>query len=152
MEFGSVVKRTRQLDDIAEALPRRASLLSHLFLKHTTLGVSRTEIGVLQAASERPQRITDLAAAEGVTQPAITLIVNRMAARGWVVREADPSDGRAVHVVLTDAGQQAFDDIRAEYRALMHEEMATLDDEAVEVLARAIDVLDDLIERLRTEP
>jgi hypothetical protein len=30
--------------------------------------------------------------------------------------------------------------------------MATLDDEAVEVLARAIDVLDDLIERLRTEP
>jgi DNA-binding MarR family transcriptional regulator len=68
-----------------------------------------------------------------------------------VVREADPSDGRAVHVVLTEAGQRAFDDIRAEYRALMHEEMATLDDEAVEVLAGAIDVLDEVIERLRTE-
>jgi DNA-binding MarR family transcriptional regulator len=87
MEFGSVTKRTRQLDDIAEALPRRASLLSHLFLKHTTLGVSRTEIGVLSAASEQPQRITDLAAAEGVTQPAITLIVNRMRrAAGWSVK------------------------------------------------------------------
>jgi DNA-binding MarR family transcriptional regulator len=151
MEFGSVTKRTRQLDDIAEALPHRASLLSHLFLKHTTLGVSRTEIGVLSATSEQPQRITDLAAAEGVTQPAITLIVNRLAARGWVVREADPSDGRAVLVAPTDAGQRAFNDIRAEYRALTHEEMATLDDESVEVLARAIDVLDDVIERLRAE-
>ncbi len=148
MEFGRTPQRSRQLDDIAEALPRRASLLAHLFLKHTTLGVSRTEIGVLQAVSERTQRITDLAAAEGVTQPAITLVVNRMAARGWVVREADPSDGRAVLVVLTDEGREAFDRIRAEYRALMHEEMATLDDESVEVLARAIDVLDELVERL----
>jgi DNA-binding MarR family transcriptional regulator len=51
-------------------------------------------------------------------------------------------------VVLTEAGREAFDNIRAEYRALMHEEMATLDDESVEVLARATDVLDELIERL----
>jgi DNA-binding MarR family transcriptional regulator len=148
MEFGRTPQRSRHLDDIAEGLPRRAALLSHLFLKHTTLGVSRTEIGVLQAASERPQRITDLAAAEGVTQPAITLVVNRMAARGWVVRVADPGDRRAVLVVLTEAGHAAFDRIRAEYRALMHEEMATLDDESVEVLARAIDVLAELVERL----
>jgi DNA-binding MarR family transcriptional regulator len=148
MEFGRAPQRSRQLDDIAEALPRRAALLAHLFLKHTTLCVSRTEIGVLQAVSERPQRITDLAAAEGVTQPAITLVVNRMAARDWVVRQADPSDRRAVLVVLTDAGREAFNQIRAEYRALMHEEMATLDDESVEILARAVDVLDELVERL----
>ncbi|MDE3129799.1 MAG: MarR family transcriptional regulator [Acidobacteriota bacterium] len=148
MEFETTPQRTRQLDDLAEALPRRAALLAHLFLKHTTLGVSRTDIGVLHAASERPQRITDLAAAEGVTQPAITLVVNRLARRGWVTRQPDASDGRAVLVALTEAGCTAYDEIRAEYRALMHEEMATLDDEAVEVLGRAIDVLDELIERL----
>jgi DNA-binding MarR family transcriptional regulator len=148
MEFGRAPLRSRQLDDIAEALPRRAALLSHLFLKHTALGVSRTEIGVMQAASERAQRITDLAAAEGVTQPAITLVVNRLVERGWVVREADPSDRRAVLVVLTQAGCEAFDRIRSEYRALMHEEMATLDDDSVEVLARAVDVLDELVGRL----
>jgi DNA-binding MarR family transcriptional regulator len=148
MEFEGTPTRTRQLDDLAEALPRRATLLAHLFLKHTTLNVSRTEIGVLQAVAERPQRITDLAAAEGVTQPAITLVVNRMAARGWVVREHDPTDRRAVLVVLTDAGDEAFQQIRAEYRALMHEEMASLDDESIEILARAVDVLDELVERL----
>jgi hypothetical protein len=39
--------------------------------------------------------------------------------------------------------------LRAEYRALMHEEMASLGDEDVETLVRAIDVLDKLIERLQ---
>ena len=148
MEFEETPRRIRQLDDIAEALPRRAALLSHLFLKHTTLGVSRTDIGVLRAAAEQPQRITDLAAAEGVTQPAITLVVNRLARRGWVLRRPDASDGRAVLVELTEAGRRAYDELRAEYRALLHEEMGTLDDEAVATLGRAIDVLDELIERL----
>lgn len=148
MEFGSGVERSRNLDDIAEALPRRATMLSFLFLKHTTLSVSRTEIGVLRAAYEQPQRITSLAAAEGVTQPAITLLVNRMEERGWVAREPDPSDGRAVLVVLTPAGRAAFEHLRGEYRALLHEEMATLSDEDVEVLSRSIEILDQLVERL----
>lgn len=148
MEFGRTLTRRQHLDEIAEALPRRAALLSRLFLRHTALDVSRTELGVLQAASERPQRITDLAAGEGVSQPAITLVVNRLAARGWVVRQDDPSDRRVVLVELTDAGNDAFNNIRAQYRALMHEGMAKLDDDTVEVLARAVDVLDGLIERL----
>jgi DNA-binding MarR family transcriptional regulator len=144
----TVRRRKQQLDDIAEALPRRAAMLSRLFLKHTTLDVSRTEIGVLRASVERPQRITELAASEGVTQPAITLVVDRMERRGWVVRQADPSDRRVVLVALTRLGRQAFEQLRAEYRALLHEEMEALDDEAIEVLARAIEVLDELVARL----
>jgi DNA-binding MarR family transcriptional regulator len=140
--------RTRQLDDIAEALPQRASSLTRLFLSRSALGISRTEVGVLRAVSIRPERITDLAAAEGVTQPAITLLVNRLQERGWVERVQDPADRRAVLVTMTDSGREAFGRMRAEYRALLHEEMATLGDEDVETLARAIDVLDELIARL----
>jgi DNA-binding MarR family transcriptional regulator len=140
--------RTRQLDDIAEALPQRASALSRLFLTRTSLTVSRIEVGVMRAVSTQPQRVTDLAAAEGVTQPAISLLVNRLQERGWVAREPDPDDRRAVLVCLTAAGHEAFAKLRAEYRALLHEEMATLGDDEVETLARAIDVLDQLIGRL----
>ena len=39
--------------------------------------------------------------------------------------------------------------LRAEYRALVHEEMAVLPDADVETLARAIDVLDALIAGLQ---
>jgi DNA-binding MarR family transcriptional regulator len=140
--------RSRRLDEIAEGLPQRAAALSRLFLTRTTLEVSRTEVGVIRAVSLRPQRITELAAGEGVTQPAITRVVNRLEERGWVSRESDPRDGRAVMVRLTTAGRGVFERLRGEYRALVHEEMATLDDGDVETLARAIDVLDELIDRL----
>jgi DNA-binding MarR family transcriptional regulator len=143
-----VPARSRRLDEIAEALPQRAAALSRLFLTRTTVDVSRTEVGVIRAVSVRPQRITELAAGEGVTQPAITRVVNRLEERGWVTRESDPRDGRAVMVRLTPAGGTVFERLRGEYRALVHEEMATLDDDDVETLARAIDVLDELIERL----
>jgi DNA-binding MarR family transcriptional regulator len=147
-EYERAPSRTRRLDEIAEGLPQRAAALSRLFLTRTTIDVSRTEVGVMRAVSVRPQRITELAAAEGVTQPAITRVVNRLQERGWVTRHGDPRDGRAVVVRLTPAGRTVVERLRGEYRALVHEEMATLDDTDVETLARAIDVLDELIDRL----
>ena len=110
--------------------------------------VSRTEVGVLRNLREGPRRITELAAEERVTQPAITLLVNRLEERGWVKRIADPKDRRAVLVSLTPVGESVFEQLRAEYRALLHEEMAMLDDTEVAVLAAAVEILDRLIARL----
>src|SRR5437588_7624545 len=140
-------RRAAQLEEIAEALPQRASALSRLFLTRSSVCVSRTEVGVLRCLRPRPRRITELAAEERVTQPAITLLVNRLAERGWVERTTDPSDRRAVLVALTPAGEEALDLLRAEYRALLHEEMAALGDREVETLASAVGILDRLIER-----
>jgi len=124
-------------------------MLSRLFLAHSSVNVSRVEAGVMQALADRPWRITELAAREGVTQPAVTLLVNRLAERGWLRRDADPRDARANLVSLTASGRAAFDRLRAEYRALLHEEMATLEDRDVEILARANEILDGLIEKLQ---
>jgi len=148
MEPTSVDRRSSQLDEIAEALPQRTSALSRLFLTRTTVCVSRTEVGVLRSLNAGPRRITELAADERVTQPAITLLVNRLEERGWVRRTADPSDGRAVLVSLTPVGEAVFEQLRAEYRALLHEEMAMLDDSEVAALAAAVEILDKLIARL----
>jgi DNA-binding MarR family transcriptional regulator len=144
----SVDRRRSQLDEIAEALPQRTSALSRLFLTQTSVCVSRTEAGVLRNLKAGPRRITELAAEERVTQPAITLLVNRLAERGWVERVSDPRDGRAVLVSLTPVGDGVFEQLRAEYRALLHEEMAMLDDSEVAALATAVEILDKLIERL----
>jgi DNA-binding MarR family transcriptional regulator len=148
MEQAGIDRRAANLDEIAEALPQRSSALSRLFLTRTTVCASRTEVGVLRTLREGPRRITELAADERVTQPAITLLVNRLAQRGWVKRAPDPSDGRAVLVSLTPVGQDVFERLRAEYRALLHEEMAMLDDAEVETLAAAVEILDKLIGRL----
>jgi DNA-binding MarR family transcriptional regulator len=142
--------RRHQLDEIAEGLPQRAAAISRLFLAHSGLCISRNEAGFLRALSHRPQRITELAASEGLSQPGATLLVNRLQERGWVTRGSDPCDRRAVLVALTDAGREVFDRLRAEYRALLHEEMAALDDEEVRALAHAVEILDKLIARLRS--
>lgn len=151
MESAAASKSAHRLDEIAEALPQRATALSRLFFRRAQLDISRTEVGVMRMLSERPRRITELAALEGVTQPAISLLVNRLAERGWVAREADPSDARAVLVALTDEGRGVFDTVRAQYRALLREEMASLPDPDIRALERAVEILDDLIARLRTQ-
>ncbi|MEE4494054.1 MarR family winged helix-turn-helix transcriptional regulator [Streptomyces sp. BE230] len=51
-----------------------------------------------------PRRITDLAVAEGVTQPAMTVLVRVMEESGLVERKGDPSDKRVTLVCLTEAG------------------------------------------------
>jgi DNA-binding MarR family transcriptional regulator len=141
--------QTRLLGDIAEELPQRVLCLTRLFRARTDLPVSRTEMAVLRAVLTRPQRITELAAGEGVTQPAITRVVNRLAENSWVERGPDPEDGRAVMVKITPHGQALYETVRVEYRALLHDEMAALGEADIQTLDRAIDVLDELIGRLQ---
>nr|BFE99536.1 hypothetical protein GCM10020241_12120 [Streptoalloteichus tenebrarius] len=49
-----------------------------------------------------PRRITDLAVTEGVTQPAMTVLVRALEESGLVERKKDPSDKRVTLVCLTE--------------------------------------------------
>jgi len=51
-------------------------------------------------------------------------------------------------VSLTSSGAEAFQQLRAEYRATLHAEMEMLCVEDVDTLARSVEILDDLIDRL----
>jgi DNA-binding MarR family transcriptional regulator len=147
MKVGSA-RRSRQLDELAAALPQRASALTRIFFARTATGLSRAEVGFLAALSSGPHRVTELAAREGISQPGATQLVNRLEQRGWVERSTHPHDGRVVVVEITGAGTAELERVRGEYRALLHEEITALDDEQVETLAAAVGILDGLIERL----
>jgi DNA-binding MarR family transcriptional regulator len=62
---------------------------------------------VLAQLGEEGARITDMAARSGITKQAVTLLVDYLEARGYVGRVADPHDGRAKLVQLTDRGRAA---------------------------------------------
>ena len=67
--------------------------------------MSLTSLGTLSTLDRAgPQRITDLARAEGVAQPSMTVLVRALERDGLVVRRADPSDKRVVLIELTAAG------------------------------------------------
>ena len=86
-------------------------------------GLSLTAAATLTTLERSgPRRLTELAADEGVTQPAMTQLVGRLEAGGLVERRADPVDGRVVHVQLTDAGR----DLVARRRAARAERLSGL--------------------------
>lgn len=91
-----------ELLEVAESM---FSLLA-VALRHGRREISLTAASTL-AVLERSsaQRISELAASEGVTQPSMTALVNRLEEAGLVERSADPSDGRAVLVSLSAAGR-----------------------------------------------
>ena len=60
-----------------------------------------------------PLRISELAVREGVSQPGMTTLVNRLANEGLAERVADPADGRAILVRVTAAGRQVLIDRHA---------------------------------------
>jgi DNA-binding MarR family transcriptional regulator len=141
--------RREAVDAVATALVPAASRVTRLLLRQAPYGVSRSEGGVLSALSRGPRRITELADLEGHAQPTMTLLVKRLAQRGWVARERDPSDGRVVLVSLTEAGTAALEDLRAAYRAVLRDHLAALPDEQIAALQIATEALESLLDALQ---
>ena len=105
--------------DIADGLSLGASLL----VRHLARGASLTIRTVLATlAEDGPTRLTVLAAATGVSQPAMTQCVGRMQREGLVIRLIDPEDARATLVDITDAGRA----LRGELKGSIHERLAEL--------------------------
>ncbi|MBE1496013.1 DNA-binding MarR family transcriptional regulator [Amycolatopsis lexingtonensis] len=93
-----------------------------------------------------PRRITDLAAVEGVTQPAMTTLVRVMEESGLVERRGDPSDKRVTLVCLTEAGASY---VRARHQAGIHafeRLIGELDGDEVDALVAALPALKHLAE------
>jgi len=59
-----------------------------------------------------PRRLTDLATAEGVTQPSMSAIVSQLEGLGLVERRSDARDGRVVRVAITSAGLEQLSTLR----------------------------------------
>jgi len=86
-------------------------------------GLSLTAAATLTTLERSgPSRLTALAAYEGVTQPAMTQLVDRLQGMGLLERTPDPSDGRVVRVRITDEGRALL----ARRRAVRAERVAEL--------------------------
>lgn len=86
-------------------------------------------------------RVTELAALEGVSQPAATALVNRLETRGWAIRHADPDDGRASRVVITGPGRERLRQHRDDRSQRIAERLTTLDAADLAALHAALPAL-----------
>ena len=72
--------------------------------------------------------VTELARIAEVNPGAMTRLLDKLEARGLIVRATDPSDRRALHIHLTDAGRAIWRDIDQCGQRVREAALAGLDD------------------------
>jgi DNA-binding MarR family transcriptional regulator len=133
-------------DSLAAALAADFERIVGLFRSLSPAsGLSMTAAATL-AGIERlgPQRLTLLAAREGVTQPAMTQLISRLEESGLVRREPSPDDGRVVLVAITEAGRATLAHRRSARAERLAGVIAQLSPDHRAALAAALPALDAL--------
>jgi DNA-binding MarR family transcriptional regulator len=139
------IDRAAQVDYVSSRLLPRATLLGRLLIRQLPTEMSRSEAGVLNALCAGPRRITDLAELEGLAQPTMTLLVQRLEQQGLAARDRHADDGRVVLVSLTAAGKAALDDFIELVAVALREHLVDASDEQIAALAAATDTIETLI-------
>lgn len=88
--------------------------------------------------------MTDLAGAEQVKAPTMTLMVRGLARAGLVELIDDPQDGRAKRVKATAKGRALLQAARERRVAQLTKAVATRPSEDVRLLARAAELMEEL--------
>jgi DNA-binding MarR family transcriptional regulator len=100
-----------------------------------------------------PQRLTELANHEGISQPGMTQLVTRLERDGLVRRSASSGDRRGVLVELTDSGVALVGARRAERAEALTQMMSRLDPADQDAIHAALPALARLVEaRTATRP
>lgn len=115
-------------------------------------GLSASAAFVLnRVRREGPMRLTSLAAKEGVSQPSMTQLIQRLERQDLVARLADPDDGRATLIGITARGEALLEErtrIRRERLAAL---LSTLSAEEVCTLQLSARVASPILDRLAAD-
>jgi DNA-binding MarR family transcriptional regulator len=107
--------------------------------------ISATQVSTLERLRrDGPLRVSDLAAREQLSQPGMTILLNRLEQAHLAERLADPTDGRATLVRATAAGVDLVERRSAARRARIGTEVRRLSDPQQGALAAAIEALEAL--------
>jgi DNA-binding MarR family transcriptional regulator len=102
--------QARRLREAIRGLVRRFSLAERADI--SCCGMTVAQAATLEALSSGGLRLSALGKRLGIAPSTLTRNLARLEERGFVFREADPSDGRAQRVALTPAGIGAAAEVR----------------------------------------
>jgi DNA-binding MarR family transcriptional regulator len=134
-------------EDIAEMLEQASVLTTRHITDQAPLSVTAA-LTLSRLNKEGPIRLTTLAAAEGLAQPSMTQLIQRLERQGLVTRINDPEDGRAALVNITNAGRALMDDRRRDRRDRLTDLLQAVSPEDKAALTLAANVALPIIRRL----
>ena len=102
--------QARRLREIIRAFVRRFSLAERADMSCCDMTVAQA--ATLEALAHGGMRLSDLGKLLGIAPSTLTRNLSRLEERGLIRKEADPIDGRAQRVALTEAGEGAAGEVR----------------------------------------
>jgi DNA-binding MarR family transcriptional regulator len=130
----------------ARAVADRIARLTTWARRYASAEISSTTVTTLDTLqNDGPLPVSELARRERVSQPAMTSLVNRLAAAGRAERLADPSDGRVALVRITDLGRKVLADRQAARVQGLQAVIAELSAEDRAALLASLPAIDRLI-------
>lgn len=130
---------------LAAGLEERVSHLWWLISRDAPTVLSRSAAATLARLREDgPQRISELAHGESVSQPSMTCLVQRLERDAYVSRRPDPADARAAIIEITAAGRHALEaraGVRAEVLATRLQALSAEQRAQLEAALPALDAL-----------
>jgi DNA-binding MarR family transcriptional regulator len=106
--------------------------------------LTTAQIKLVQRIGPRGSRLTDLAEQSQVTKQTAGYLVDQLERAGWVERVADPTDGRARLVRLTERAEQVVPIATAAVAEVSAEWEAHLGSRRMEQLRRALTSLREI--------
>ena len=134
-------------ENALEGLEQAAILIVRHLSDRTGTGLT-TSLTLNTLNREGPARVTPLAAAASIGQPAMTELVHRLERQSLVTRVDDPGDGRAALVTITNAGRALLDGQRRDRRDRLAELLTALPADDEVTLTLAMHVARPIIRRL----
>ena len=134
-------------DCVGELLDQAIDLAARFLTDRTDLSAS-AGFAMNRVCREGPLRLTALAAKEGISQPSMTQLIQRLERQGLVTRLPDPDDGRAALIGITGHGQALLDDRRQVRRERLTELLARLTPEDESALWLSARVAFPILRRL----
>lgn len=149
--MNSVVTPNDELTRLASALRRIAQGLdSHSKLLEVRAGLTASQLLCLQVlAVQGSLPASRLAAAVSLTPGTISLVLDRLEAKGLVQRVRSPRDRRQFDLVLTDAGRRRMQEAPGVLPAIFVERFATLPPSRQQRLVQTLDDLTALMQPLK---
>lgn len=133
------------LNQFAEVMSKL--MLDHYHQQVTALDLTLLQAQVLRALRPGPMPIGQLAAALGISAPAITQMTDRLIRKRLIERRALPGDRRAVVITLSAKGRRLVDQFRQRRSEIFSRALTQLSEadqaQVIKALGKVIEALEE---------
>ncbi len=114
-------------------------------------GMSVMRYRVLMELSRGDSRTTDLARELGVSPPTMSELIDQMVRAGWVKREINAGDRRAVILAITPGGKAELEQAERVALTKVKQVVSRMDEDDARALRRGLEALKSAINALQAE-